>query len=56
MDFGPIKFLEIPREQNKEADRLANEAMDGNISSRPQRQSAAMAGAAKIKSKNSKLF
>ncbi|MCK6462601.1 MAG: ribonuclease HI family protein [Candidatus Pacebacteria bacterium] len=28
MDFGPIKFTEIPREQNKEADRLANEAMD----------------------------
>ena len=43
MDFGPIKFTEIPREQNKEADRLANEAMDGNTSS-------------KIKSKNSKLF
>ena len=29
MGFGPIKFSEIPREQNKEADRLANEAMDG---------------------------
>mgnify|MGYP001615529273 CR=1 FL=1 len=29
MNFGPIKFSEIPREQNKEADRLANEAMDG---------------------------
>lgn len=43
MDFGSIKFSEIPREKNKEADRLANEAMDGNISS-------------KIKSKNSKLF
>ena len=29
MDCRPIKFSEIPREQNKEADRLANEAMDG---------------------------
>ena len=29
MGFGPIKFSEIPREKNKEADRLANEAMDG---------------------------
>lgn len=28
MGFGPIKFSEIPREKNKEADRLANEAMD----------------------------
>ncbi len=28
MDFGKIFFVEIPRERNKEADRLANEAMD----------------------------
>ncbi len=28
IDFGKISFTEIPREQNKEADRLANEAMD----------------------------
>ena len=28
MDFGRVSFVEIPREQNKEADRLANEAMD----------------------------
>jgi len=28
MDFGKIVFKHIPREQNKEADRLANEAMD----------------------------
>lgn len=28
MDFGRIDFVEIPREKNKEADRLANEAMD----------------------------
>lgn len=27
-DFPKIKFSYIPREQNKEADRLANEAMD----------------------------
>mgnify|MGYP001573614027 CR=1 FL=1 len=30
MDFGKIIFKHIPREQNKEADRLANEAMDRN--------------------------
>ena len=28
MNFGSISFIEIPREQNKEADKLANEAMD----------------------------
>ncbi|MFH1456978.1 MAG: ribonuclease HI family protein [Patescibacteria group bacterium] len=28
MDFGKINFAEIPREKNKDADRLANEAMD----------------------------
>ncbi|RJQ30806.1 reverse transcriptase-like protein [Candidatus Parcubacteria bacterium] len=28
LDFGKISFKHIPREQNKEADRLANEAMD----------------------------
>lgn len=28
MDFGKISFTEIPREKNKEADRLANEAMN----------------------------
>lgn len=28
MDFGKIEFIEIPREKNREADRLANEAMD----------------------------
>lgn len=27
--FGKVSFVEIPREKNKEADRLANEAMDG---------------------------
>ena len=49
MDFGPIKFSEIPREQNKEADRLANEAMDkGNEKIKP----ASPAGG----SKNSRLF
>lgn len=30
-DFGNIVFKHIPREQNKEADRLANEAMDGEM-------------------------
>lgn len=28
LDFGPIKFVAVPREQNKEADRLVNEALD----------------------------
>lgn len=28
MDFGGISFVEIPREENKEADRLVNEALD----------------------------
>ncbi|MDP3764856.1 MAG: ribonuclease HI family protein [bacterium] len=27
-DFGELNFKNIPREQNKEADRLANEALD----------------------------
>ena len=35
--FGPIKFSEIPREQNKEADRLANQAMDGNKNAKKSR-------------------
>jgi len=42
MDFGHISFIEIPREKNKEADRLANEAMDEQN--------------AKIKMQKSKLF
>lgn len=33
INFGPVSFMEIPREKNKEADRLANEAMDGSKSS-----------------------
>lgn len=28
MDFGEVRFHHIPREQNKEADRLVNEALD----------------------------
>lgn len=28
MEFGGVSFVEIPRERNKEADALANEAMD----------------------------
>ncbi|MCF7835651.1 MAG: ribonuclease HI family protein [Candidatus Marinimicrobia bacterium] len=28
VDFGETSFMEIPREKNKEADALANEAMD----------------------------
>lgn len=29
IDFGKITFQHIPREKNKEADRLVNEALDG---------------------------
>lgn len=29
VDIGSVTYTEIPREQNKEADRLANKAMDG---------------------------
>ncbi len=29
--FKNIRFIHIPREQNKEADRLANEAMDRGV-------------------------
>lgn len=28
IDFGPMKFVAVPREQNKEADRMVNEALD----------------------------
>ncbi|MDD5590257.1 MAG: ribonuclease HI family protein [Candidatus Portnoybacteria bacterium] len=28
IDFGQVKFINIPREENKEADRLVNEALD----------------------------
>ena len=28
LDFGPIKFVSIPREQNSDADRLANLSLD----------------------------
>jgi len=31
MDFGNIVFTEIPREKNREADKLANQAMDKRI-------------------------
>jgi ribonuclease HI len=31
MDFGNITFQEIPREKNKEADRLVNEELDGAL-------------------------
>ena len=49
MDFGKIYFKHIPREQNREADRLANEAMDkGNEKIKP----ASPSGGTKI----SKLF
>lgn len=32
-DFKALKFKNIPREKNKEADRLANEALNANSSS-----------------------
>lgn len=28
MDFGEVRFRHVPREKNKEADRLVNEALD----------------------------
>ncbi len=34
MDFGPVSFAEIPREKNKEADKLVNEAIDGSRKSK----------------------
>ena len=30
-DFGTVTFTYIPREENKEADRLVNEALDGEV-------------------------
>lgn len=33
IDFGAVKFKQIPREKNKEADRLANEALDSQTQS-----------------------
>ncbi|KKP43474.1 MAG: Ribonuclease H [Parcubacteria group bacterium GW2011_GWA1_33_6] len=33
IDFQLVKFKAIPREKNKEADRLVNEALDGQLSS-----------------------
>ena len=29
IEFGQVRFVVVPREQNKEADRLVNEALDG---------------------------
>ena len=29
MDFGKISFTHVPREKNREADRMVNEALDG---------------------------
>lgn len=31
LDFGHVKFQHIPREQNKEADRLVNAALDSML-------------------------
>ncbi|MBI3631455.1 MAG: ribonuclease HI family protein [Candidatus Staskawiczbacteria bacterium] len=31
MDFKGVKFKAIPREKNKEADRMVNEALDNNM-------------------------
>ncbi len=30
MQIGNVKFAHVPREQNKDADRLSNVGMDGN--------------------------
>lgn len=29
IDFGGVKFVHVPREENREADRLVNECLDG---------------------------
>ena len=34
IDFGQVKFIYIPREENKEADRLINECLDGQNSAK----------------------
>jgi ribonuclease HI len=34
IDFGSISFVEIPREKNREADRLVNEELDGATAQR----------------------
>ncbi|PIQ74611.1 MAG: hypothetical protein COV85_01125 [Candidatus Portnoybacteria bacterium CG11_big_fil_rev_8_21_14_0_20_44_10] len=31
LDFGEVKFRHIPREQNREADKLVNECLDGQV-------------------------
>ncbi len=28
IDFGTLKFIHVPREKNKDADRMVNEALD----------------------------
>ena len=28
LDFGEVRFVHVPRERNKEADRLVNECLD----------------------------
>ena len=33
MQIGNVKFEHVPREQNKDADRLSNVGMDGNSTS-----------------------
>lgn len=33
IEFGGIDFVEIPREENKDADRLVNDAFDQNVQS-----------------------
>ena len=31
IDFGKVEFIHIPREENKEADALVNECLDGEV-------------------------
>ena len=33
IDFGEVSFTQVPREQNKEADRMVNEALDAELGS-----------------------
>ena len=32
IDFGSVRFAHVPREKNKDADRMVNEALDGDQS------------------------
>ncbi|MDD5146501.1 MAG: ribonuclease HI family protein [Candidatus Pacebacteria bacterium] len=35
IDFGGVEIVAVPREKNKEADRLVNEALDAHVLNKP---------------------